>query len=469
VSPLVQKVLSTIKRYELIKPKDIIIVGLSGGPDSTCLTHVLWRLRKILDIEPIPVYVNHGLRPDEIPHEIEFCKAFVKSLGYDLIVKEIDLETYVKATGLNKQEAARNLRYEALNEVLKEKKAQAIAVGHNADDQAETIIMRLLRGTGPQGLQGIPVIRGNIIRPLIEVERKEIEEYLFKEGIHYVTDSSNLKTDYLRNWIRLKVMPLLREKNPSITKSLLRMALIFQEEERLYEIETTKALMRSLSRKSNSEIELFLKPLEVMDPRILRRLIRRTVNEVFGLRGLDFGHVEDIVRLIKKGNTGQRVYLKGYIRAIKGYSTIKITSESPLRLREYILPIPGSVDIKERNIRLTATLSTSRPEDLGDGKTCVVIDRDKVLSETLLIRSWRSGDYFYPFGFGKKKKLQDFFVDLKIPRDERYAIPIIEDKGNILWIAGYRMDDRYRITDMTKNFLILRVEDCCPKQIERGF
>ncbi|MFN3739674.1 MAG: tRNA lysidine(34) synthetase TilS [Thermodesulfovibrionales bacterium] len=456
---IIERVINTIKRFEMLRPGDLVITGLSGGPDSVCLMHVLHNLKDRLQIALIPVYVNHGLRPEEIPREIEFCRRFVGSLGYELIVREIDVLGYVKATGKNKQEAARQLRYNALNEVLLEKKAQAIAIGHNADDQAETIIMRLIRGTGPQGLQGIPPVRGNIIRPLIEIERKEIEDYLFKNSLHYVMDSSNLEAGYLRNWVRLKVLPLLKEKNPSIIKTLGRLAEIFSEEEKFYEIEVTKALMRSISRKTDSMIELFLKPLEVIDKRILRRLLRRAVDEVFSLRGLSFVHIEEMTELIKKGDTGDRVYIKGNIRAIKGYSLFTITSEPPLRLKEYVLPIPGSINIEEKGYKLTAVCMESRPDDLGDGKKRIVIDRDKIGQDNLLVRPWKPGDYFYPFGFGKRKKLQDFFTDLKIPRDERYSIPVVEEGGNIVWIMGFRMDDRYKVQEDTKRFLILKIED----------
>ncbi len=443
----------------MIRPEDRVIIGLSGGPDSVCLTHILHKLKERLNIELIPVYINHGLRPEEVPGEIDFCRKFVKELGYDLIVREIDVAGYVKLSGENKQEVARRLRYQALNEVLLEKKAQTIAVGHNADDQAETIIMRLIRGTGPQGLQGIPPVRGNIIRPLIEIERKEIEDYLFRNGLHYVVDSSNLQAEYLRNWVRLKVIPILKEKNPSIIITLGRLAEIFSEEERIYEIEVTKALMRSISRKTDSMIELFLKPLEAIDKRILRRLLRRAVDEVFGLRGLSFMHIEEMIEIIKKESTGDRVYIKGNIRAIKGYSLFTITSEPPLRLKEYVLSIPGTIDIKEKGYKLIAVCMESRPDDLGDGRRKIVIDRDKIGSDNLLVRSWKSGDYFYPFGFGKRKKLQDFFTDLKIPRDERYAIPVVEEGGNIVWVAGLRMDDRYKVQGDTKRFLILKIED----------
>lgn len=447
---LTEKVLNTINRFEMMGQGDLVIAGLSGGPDSVCLVHVLHTLKPKLKIEILPVYVNHGLRPDEIPKEIDFCKDFVSSLGYELIVKEVDVMGYVKATGLNKQEAARQLRYNALNEALLEKKAQAIAVGHNADDQAETLLMRLIRGTGPEGLQGIPPVRGNIIRPLIEIERKEIEEYLFRNGLNYIVDSSNLRIEYLRNWIRLKVIPLLKEKNPSIVMTLTRLAEIFSEEERFYEIEVTKALMRTISQKSDKMIELFLKPLETMDTRLLRRLLRRAVNEVFSLRGLNFIHIEEMVRLIKRGKTGDRIFIKGNIRAIKGYSTFTITSEEPLKLKEYLFSIPGSIWIEEKGYRIIAEYSESRPEDLGDGRTRIVIDRDRLRGDTLKIRHWLPGDYFYPLGFGKKKKLQDFFVDLKVPRDERQSIPIVVEDGDIIWIVGYRMDHRYRVRDETK-------------------
>lgn len=456
---LVEQVFLTIKKFEMIRPSDAVVVGISGGPDSVCLFHVLHRLKDRLKITLIPVYVDHGLRPEETPLEINFLKNFVREMGYDLIVKVVDVKGYITSTKENKQEAARKLRYQALEEVLQEKRAQAIAVGHNADDSAETILMRLIRGTGPLGLQGIPPVRGNIIRPLIEIERSQIEEYLFTEGLHYMVDSSNIKTDYLRNWLRLKVMPVLREKNPSLTKTLLRLGLIFFEEERFFEIEVTKALMRSISRMTPTTIELFLKPLEAMDKRLLRRLLRRALDETAGLRGISFIHIEDIINLLRTGKPGDRVYIKNNIRVVKEYSILRITSEPPLRLKEYVLPVPGSVRIEEKNITITAEIMDKMPDELIDGKYKIVVDRGKISSSTLIIRAWKDGDYFYPYGFGKRKKLQDFFVDSKVPRDERHSIPIIEDSGNIVWIGGYRMDERYRINENTKRFLILRIKN----------
>jgi tRNA(Ile)-lysidine synthase len=315
----------------MLETGETVIIGLSGGPDSVCLVYVLNRIKDEYNLSLHAVYVDHNLRPDETPKEIEFCRELCKKLNINFIVKSIDVKSSVKKYGLNKQEAARELRYKILNETAVEVNAKKIALAHNADDQAETLVMRLIRGAGVKGLTGIPPKRGNIIRPLIEVERIAIEYFLDKEKIGFVVDSSNLKTEYLRNRIRLSLMPELKKLNPGLINSLLNTISILQEEERYFETIVTKTLMKLISRKRAKRIELFLSPLVVMDKVILRRILRRAIDEMESLSGIGFVHIEDIINLIKEGRSGDRLYLPKGIRVIKEYSLLIITSEQPVK------------------------------------------------------------------------------------------------------------------------------------------
>jgi tRNA(Ile)-lysidine synthase len=460
----VDKVKKTLRKYSMILQNDHVLVGLSGGPDSVCLLTILNRLKPELNIRLSAAYINHALRPDETPYEIDFCKELCGSLGIPFFTSVINVNSYARKKRLNKQEAARELRYNALEEIALQKAASKIAVGHNANDQAETVLMRLFRGAGPLGLSGIPPVRKHIIRPLIEIERKEIEQFLKDEGIGFIVDSSNLKNTYLRNRIRHFMIPAIQTFNNDIIKTLSRTADIFRDEERHFEILVTKTLMKLITRKTDKAIELFLIPLKGMDTVMLRRVLRRAVDETKGLGGINFIHIEEMIDIIKSGKSGDRIYLPNGMRAINGYSTFTITSEQPIRLSTYIIDSPGELVLKESSMVIKSSIfdisefHTLNSEFFyGNGKTTVVIDADKA-HFPLTIRGRLQGDYFYPLGFGKKKKIQDYFVDEKIHRDERDAIPILTSGNSIVWIVGYRMDERYKVDKDTKRVLKLDIK-----------
>ncbi len=449
----IEKVRTTIAKYSMLSRGDMVLVGLSGGPDSVCLLTVLHKLKDEFHSKLHAVYVDHGLRPGETPDEIAFCRKLCDGLSVPLIVRSIDVKAYAKEQGMNKQEAARELRYKAFDEVFADLKASRLAMGHTADDQVETFLMRFFRGSGPVGLGGIPPVRARIIRPLIEIERSQIEAFLDEEQINFMVDSSNVKEDYLRNKLRLLVMPVIRKMNPGIVRTVSRTMDVLREEEKYFDLIVTMTLMKLISRKTELRIELFLTPMESMEKVILRRVLRRAIDETKGLRGMEFIHIEGIIDLIKKGRHGDRLSLPKGLRVVKTYSTLVMTSEPPQRLKALTLTVPGEVVLKE--IRATIVASAEeRVDSSGDGKTKAVFDADKA-GALLTVRPREKGDVFYPLGFGKKKKLQDFFVDEKVPRDERDAIPIIVSGGNIVWIAGYRGDERFKVTEGTKRFLKL--------------
>jgi len=456
---LLDKVKETIKKHSMLYEKDRVLIGLSGGPDSVCLFLLLTRLKEAYKLDLYAIYIDHGFRPDETPDEIKFCRNLCENLNVPFITKSIDVISYATEFGLNRQEAARELRYKTFEETALEKNANKIALAHNADDQAETFIMRILRGSGQKGLSGIPPVRGKIIRPLIEIERNEIEKFLEHSSQSYVIDSSNIKKDYFRNWLRLSVMSEFKRKNPDLIKTIGRISDIIREEDNYLELIVTKTLMKLIPKKTDKTIELFLVPLENMDKVILRRVLRRAIDAVKGLRGINFIHIEDIIGLVKSGNSGDRLYLPKGIRVIKGYSTLILTSELPVKLGTYSLDVPGEVILKEAGVLIKATILERGQESgvRGQMKETALFDADKTKS-ALTVRARKSGDFFYPAGFGKRKKLQDFFVDEKIPRDERDSIPIVLSGNDIAWIAGYRADERFKVTEETKRILMLEIK-----------
>ncbi len=453
---ILKKVKQTIKKHSMLKGGERVLVGLSGGPDSVSLLHILSELREEWRLSLDALYVDHGLRPEKTPAEIDFCAELTERLNISFSVKKVDVREFSDRENLGIQEAARHLRYLAFEEHAFQTEADRIATGHNAGDQAETLVMRLLRGSGPRGLSGIPPVRGPLIRPLIMVERHEIEEYLDRKGIRFIIDTSNLKQDYLRNRLRHEVMPLLKKYNPNLTETLCRTAKILREENEYMEIAVTKSLMRLISRKTDEKIELFISPLENMERVILRRALIRAVEETRGLRGIGLEHIEEIISLIRTGSSGSRIYLPGGVRVIKDYSTLIITSATPRKLGEHVLQVPGETVLKEAGLVLISSVgddSTSR----GDGKTEAAFDFD-ILRFPLKVRARQAGDFFYPSGFGKRKKLQDYFVDEKVPRDMRDSVPLLLCGDDIIWVVGYRMDDRYRTRSSSARALKITVK-----------
>jgi len=457
---IITRTKNTILKYSMLSRGDGVLAGLSGGPDSVCLLVVLDRLREHFGINLYASYIEHGLRPGEIPAEIDFCKNLCLSLKVPFSVKSVDVKSFAKAQGLNKQEAARELRYKALNEAAHEAGAARIALGHTADDQAETVIMRLLRGAGTLGLSGIPPVRKNIIRPIIGLERTEIEGFLDTEQIGFLIDSSNREEKYVRNKIRRTVMPALKSLGPDMATTIARTADIFREEDNYFELQVTKALMKSIGRKTDTAIELLILPMERMDKALVRRIIRRAVSAVEGLRGIGFIHIEALLELIKSGHSGDRLYLPRGVRAIKGYSTLTITSDHTPAVETHAIEGPGDVVIREASIVLSCTYIDIReltpPYPLlatggfkvGEGRQKAVFDAGKLFFP-LEVRSRKPGDYFYPSGFGKRKKIQDYFVDEKVPRDLRDSIPLLLSDKEIVWVVGHRTDERYRIDKNT--------------------
>lgn len=457
-----EKIKATISRHSMLSGGETVLIGLSGGPDSACLLLVLDKLKEEFSLKLHAIYIDHGLRPSETPSEMEFCRKLCEGLAIPFVTKSVNVKAYAKEHGLNKQEAARELRYRVFDEVSSELRADKIALGHNADDQIETFFMRILRGSGPRGLSGIPPVRGRIIRPLIEIEREEIEKYLDEKRINYIVDSSNLKEDYLRNRIRLSFIPEVKRINPDITETITRTMGILREEERYFDIIVAKTLMKLISRKTDQRIELFLAPMEAMDTVVLRRVLIKAIDETHGLRGISFVHIEGMIDLIKKGRHGDRLYLPNGIRVIKDYSTMTVTSEPPVRIGSHTLSVPGEVILKETGMVIKASLKDkvgdegSEEEGPLDGRGLAVFDAGKT-GTVLTVRPRQRGDFFYPMGFGKRKKLQDFFVDEKVPRDERDSVPIVLSGNDIVWIAGYRGDERFRVSDGTERFLRLEI------------
>lgn len=453
---IVNKVKKTIDKYSMLRWKENVLIGLSGGADSVCLSLVLKKLSKQYDLILSAVYIDHGLRPQDTDKEIAFCENFARTQGMGFNVRRIRASSkHIKRKRQNLHDELRQLRYSEYRKLAFELSAGSIALGHTRDDQAETLVMRMIRGAGLRGLSGIYPVNCCIIRPLIEVSRYDIEDFLKQQGQAYIDDPSNQKDIYLRNKIRHSVIPVLKNLNPNLSETLAHIADANREDEDLLELITAREFENIFSDKTHNMIELFLKPFMQLHPAMKRRVIRRAVEAIAGLWGISMGHIDTVIALVEEGSTGGVIHLPGGIRAVKEYNTFKITTTIPKKLSSYHLDVPGSLYLKETGLTLEASIEHGNMH-LKKQQNIAAFDFNRV-KPPLCVRSRQPGDFFFPQGFGKKKKLQDLFVDLKIPKEARDAIPVVTSGDDIIWIAGYRADERFSVSNDTQKCLILKM------------
>jgi tRNA(Ile)-lysidine synthase len=450
-----QKVKHTIARHRMISEGDCVIVAVSGGPDSVCLLHILHELKDELNIRLVVAHFDHGLRSAEDESETAFVRDLAQSLKVPFETAKGRLLS--KRTRGSREEVARNARYAFLEKVRKKHKAQKIALGHNLNDQAETILMRLLRGSGPSGLTGIPPSRdGSIIRPLIEIERQEIENYLKAKKLASVTDSSNLKTDYMRNKIRLEIMPLLEEQQPQLTRLLAQTAEILRDEDDYLEQTAEAWVGKNIEILPQNALSMPIPYFLKLPVASRRRVIRLAIKDVKkDLRRISWDHIEAIQRLAQAEKPQAALNLPGRLTVRRTYGHLILSASMKRKPQpfHYRLDEPGAYDLREigRSISFEE-IKNRRDLRLRGSKWTALLDAE-TLRFPLTLRSFKAGDKFIPFGMKGHKKLKDFFVDLKLPLEQRYLTPILCWNDKPVWVCGFRIDDRFKVTSDTKRVM----------------
>jgi tRNA(Ile)-lysidine synthase len=453
----VQKVKHTISRHQMISEGDSVIVAVSGGPDSVCLLHILHELKDELQIDLVVAHFDHGLRPAEDEHETAFSRRLAQSLNLPFETAKGHL--LAKRTLGSREEVAREARYSFLEKVRKKHKAQKIALGHNLNDQAETILMRLLRGSGPSGLTGIPPCRGDeIIRPLIEIERTEIQKYLKAEKLLSVTDSSNLQTDYLRNKIRLDLMPVLKEQQPQLASLLGQTAEILRDEDDYLKRIAEAWIKKEVTRNPDNTLQLSIASFMGL-PVALRRRVTRTVIGILknNLRRISWDHIEAIQRLAQAEKPQTALALPGGLAVKRTYEYLIFSTSVKRNPRPFHYRLDGSgiYDFKKIGRSLSVEeLKNTKGIRLRETSWTAFLDAEKI-HFPLTLRTFKAGDRFMPFGMKGHKKLKDFFVDLKVPLEQRYSTPILCCEDTLVWVCGFRIDDRFKVTPKTRKVMKL--------------
>lgn len=456
---MIKKVEKTITKHALLKQNDKVVVGLSSGPDSTALAVILAQIAPSWDIQLIIAHFNHNLRGSESDQDEQDAGKLAARLNLPFISRKMSKPSVPK--GLSPEDFYRRERYQFFEEVAKSNKANKIALGHNLQDQAETVLLHLLRGSGLDGLKGISPLRdGKYIRPLLEVSRPEIIAYLDGARINYRQDSSNESKLHLRNKIRLELLPYLKnEFNPKIDEALAQMAAILHDENVFIEQCVGKALSSTCVKKLKNRILINIEYIKTLPRSIQRRLLKELL-ENFSLQrnGIAFLHIDSIDKLLQKSGSGKKICLPGGIEARREYENLILerpkADHQPVEY-SYKVEIPGTIYIARRNLTVNFQLVEKNKIDFSD-KNKSYADMDKI-QFPLVLRNRRAGDWFQPLGMVGRQKLKSFFINHKITQQKRNEIMLLADQQGVIWIENMHMNDQVKITLETKNVLELEI------------
>ena len=446
---MIERVKKTIAQYGMLTDGQAVVAAVSGGPDSAAMLDCLLRL----GYRPIVVHLHHGLRGREADADETFVRRLAETHRLPIHVKRVDAAALAREKGVSIEEAGRSARYLFFWEVMERTGCMRTALAHHRDDQAETVLMHMLRGSGPEGLKGMePVRDGVFIRPMLYVSREDILAYCRGRGLSYREDATNADTDYRRNRIRHELLPQLTQYNPKIREALCRTAEIMREEDACMAAYGGR-LYAEMAALTDRAISLPINKLMAVPLAMRRRILRRAVSAVGSMRDVGYGHIEEVLGLL--AGPGSAVQLPGGIRAQVCGKALQLNAEGeeePCPPYAYDLPAPGSVTVPEAGVRI-ACEETGTP--FFDENT-VCVDADKIRGR-LTVRNRRRGDRFFPYNSSGSKKLKDFFIDEKIPRAKRDRIPLVTDDQGILWVAGLRTADPYKVDGGTKRLLKLGI------------
>jgi len=444
----VKKVSDFIAEHNLVAAGDLVILGVSGGPDSVALLHIMLTLAPSLGFRLHVAHLHHGLRA-EADLDQQLVEDLCREWRVPLSVERLDVAALAAAQEMSVEEAGREARYRFLQDLRLDLKGDRIATAHHRGDQAETVLMHLIQGTGARGLQGILPLRDRIIRPLLDLSREEIMAYLCDNGLPYRIDSSNFDNNYLRNRIRWELLPLLERRfNPAIVQTLCRLAAVMREENRFWDEQIKQILPRVVTR-DNAVLRADIEFLRELSPALRRRCLHDILHQA-GSRRVTWNDVERVTDLMAGEGSSRRVPVSGDLWVKKSYAWLEI---GPEEIKSpgfcYPLEVPGSVLVPEIGLKVTASLVTPPAPTTGEE---YLFDWEQ-MKKPLYIRSRRPGDVFQPRGMNGHRKLKKYFIDQKIPRAERDRIGILAAEDEIYWVIGHRQAEAGRVNAKTKTLL----------------
>lgn len=456
------RVKNTIIKYDLIRKGDKILVGVSGGPDSIALLYILKELKSEYNLSISAVCVDHMFRGEESEKEAEFVKRLADEWEIESYIFKRNVPEIIKNTGLSPEDAGHRVRHQIYNELKEKFKFTKLALGHHAGDRAETILLHLVQGTGLKGLCSMPPKFDWTIRPLSEVTKEEILDFCQLKNLKYYLDPTNKETVYLRNKIRLNLLPYMeKELNPNIVSTLLRLEDVVSVDNDFLEKCTIESLDKVILVKDKDKFIIDLMKFNDLHLGIKRRIVRKIYRELKSeSQGLSFIHVENVIKVAEKEAGAKKINLPQNIVVKKNYTSLLFINDiEPIETekkknQDILWNLPGKIVIPGENIILEAWYD----EKLRKTKDYyqVTIDGDKV-SSPLTIRKRKAGDKIRLLGMEGTKKLKKFFIDRKIELEERDKVPIICDGEEIIWIPGLALSEKAKVTNETKKYLTLKI------------
>ena len=460
----IEKVRALIKENKLIDDGDKVVIGISGGADSVCL---LLLLKDILNSDNIiAVHINHGIRGEEADRDENFVKILCAKYNIRLEIRHLNVPLFAKENKMSEEEAGRVLRYETFEKIRKEEKASKIAVAHNMNDAAETFLLNLSRGSGITGLTGIKTKNENIIRPLIKTSREEIEKIVafYEEG--FITDSTNHLLIYARNRIRNEILPRLGEVNEGVIKHINEAADKLNKIETYIEEESGKAYEKYVAVGDNIFIKDDIMTIaEVITEEIIHKAVIKIAGKARDISGV---HISSVKELFLKP-VGKKINLPHGVKVYRDYDGIRLlkndrlTKENKntlmlpkLKLSSFEIGKISDISIEGNNIELTLTDGSIK--NLLQNSCIKWFDYDRI-SNNVLLRYRKDGDYLIISDEGTRKKLKKYFIDNKVPSKMRDSIPLVAAENEILWIVGYRTGEGAKITKATKKILKMEISD----------
>lgn len=460
------KVRELIEYANLFQTGDRVLVGVSGGPDSMCLLHVLLRLRSELGIRLFVAHLDHGLRP-EASREFVFVRSISRKWGLPFYGSRVDTALYRQEKGLSVQAAARLCRYTFFEKAASFFEVNRIATAHHRDDQVETVLMNIIKGTGLDGLAGIKAIRPwrgiVLVRPLLEISKDEILDYCEENGIDHVSDPSNLEPLYLRNKIRLELVPVLtREYNPRVGEAIFRLSVLAGEEGAYLQRRAIHLCEKYTRARERETVVIDASEVRKLHPALRRRVLRVAWAGIS--RGVGFypesKHIEALEQLLLDSRPGKETQLPGHGRAYISKLGLVITRKprkKKMAAKTVVLNVPGDTSIPGGGGGFTTTIAD--PRELRwppDSSKEAYLDYDKLLLPLVVTFRW-AGARFRPLGMdGKQKKLKDHLIDRKVPRQERDCLPLVVCGTDIVWVTGLDIAHPFRVTAETRRALTIK-------------
>lgn len=456
--PMLRAVQQTIIGRGLLRRGDHILIAVSGGADSVALTYALHYLRRRAGLTLTLAHLNHRIRGQEADRDAHFVRDLAWRLGLPCVQAEIDVPRRARSSGISLEMAAREARYDFLARVARDVGATCIATAHTADDQVETVILKLARGAGAQGLAGIPYEASldgvRIIRPLRDVSHDDATRFLRRHRLKWREDSTNRDLQYLRNRVRHEVLPMLESRlNPAIRQAILRTGEVIREENAWLNAHARKVLRMCAAREPAGGLSA--RAVARHAPALRRRVIRLWLADA-GMNPdrIDFDAVESVDRLLADARGTRRAQLPDGRVVARRYDVLTVhralarRKAGPFRAR---VAVPGETVLPDAGLRVITMRGRGIIRQVGGRAGDIPAEASLGIraasSEPLVVRSWRKGDRIRPFGFTGSRKLQDVFVDQKVPRDRRGAVPVFECAGEIVWVPGYRVARGWEVRD----------------------